>query len=185
MIDLYLRNQPPPIETFDHTSFISFLADWIRPEKYLEIGVRGGRNFNLISSKSKNSIAVDLNPVSFDLPENCKFYLGKSDDFFDSLSPDERFDLIFIDADHSHEQSLKDFINCERFLIEDGFIILHDTYPINEEYLDPSLCNDSYLTALYIKQHLSDNFESLTLPFHPGLTIAKKISKNKQLVWKY
>jgi hypothetical protein len=45
MIDIYLRNQPPPIETFDHISFISFLADWIRPEHYLELGVRSGINF--------------------------------------------------------------------------------------------------------------------------------------------
>ena len=185
MIDLYLRNQPPPTEVFDHTSFISFLADWIKPENYLELGVRGGKNFKLISSKSKNSVAVDLDPASFDLPENARFYLGSSDNFFNSLSPDEKFDLIFIDADHSYSQSLKDFINCGKFLIEDGFIILHDTYPINEEYLDPNLCNDSYLTALYIKQKLSDDFESLTLPFHPVLTIVKKISKNKQLVWKY
>lgn len=184
MIDLYLRNQPPPDETFDHTSFISFLADWIKPENYLELGVRGGKNFNIISSKSKNSIAVDLNPISFDLPENARFYLGRSDSFFESLSPDEKFDLIFIDADHSHEQSLKDFINCGNFLIQDGFIVLHDTYPINEKYLDPNLCDDSYLTALYIKQKLSSHFESLTLPFHPGLTIVKKISKDKQLIWK-
>jgi|688.fasta_scaffold200594_2 predicted O-methyltransferase YrrM len=185
MIDIYLRNQPPPIETFDHISFISFLADWIRPEHYLELGVRSGINFKVISSKSIKSAAVDLSPILFDLPENSNFYLGSTDDYFNSLDNNEKFDLIFIDADHSHDQSLKDFINSQKFLIDDGFIILHDTYPINESFLDPTLCNDSYKTALYIKNNLSDSFEILTLPFHPGLTLIKKCNKNRQLIWKY
>jgi predicted O-methyltransferase YrrM len=185
MIDIYLRNQPPPVEKFDHISFISFLADWIRPENYLELGVRSGENFITISSKSVKSTAVDLCPISFDLPENAKSYLGSTDDFFNNLDENEKFDLIFIDADHSHEQSLKDFMNCQKFIIEDGFIILHDTYPINDVYLDPSFCNDCYKTPLYIKQNLSDNFEVLTLPFHPGLTLVKKCNKNRQLIWKY
>jgi hypothetical protein len=184
MIDIYLRNQPPPVETFDHTSFISFLADWISPENYLELGVRSGHNFKIISSKSTRSTAVDLESISFDLPVNAKSYLGSTDDFFNSLDSSVKFDLIFIDADHSHEQSLKDFMNSQRFLIEDGFIILHDTYPINEEFLDPNLCNDCYKTPLWIKQNLSHNFEVLTLPFHPGLTLVKKMSINKQLIWK-
>ena len=85
MIDIYLRNQPPPIETFDHISLISFLADWIRPEHYLELGVRSGINFKIISSKSIKSTAVDLSPILFDLPENSNFYLGSTDDYFNSL----------------------------------------------------------------------------------------------------
>lgn len=184
MLDIYLRNQPPPIETFDHTSFISFLADWIRPEHYLELGVRGGLNFQNISQKSVKSTAVDLQPIVFDLPNNANFYLGSTDDFFDSLPLETKFDLVFIDADHSHEQSLKDFMNSQRFLIDDGFIILHDTYPINEDFLDANLCNDCYKTPLYIKNNLFSQFEVLTLPFHPGLTIVKKISKDRQLLWK-
>lgn len=184
MQDIYLRNQPPPVEKFDHTSFISFLASWIRPEHYLELGIRGGENFIKISELSTKSTAVDINQLEFDIPSNSTFFKGFTDEFFMNLNPSVRFDLIFIDADHSHKQSLKDFLNAEKFLIDDGFIILHDTYPINEFYLDPTVCNDSYKTAHYIKQNLSDSFESLTLPFHPGLTIVKKINKSKQLLWK-
>lgn len=185
MIDIYLRNQPPPVEKFDHISFISFLAEWIRPEHYLELGVRHGDNFKNISSKSKKSTGVDLMPVEFEIPKNANMYLGSTDDFFNSLDTNESFDLIFIDADHSHYQSLKDFKNAQKFLIEDGFIILHDTYPLNEEYLDSNYCNDVYKTAHFIKKYLSDDFEVITLPFHPGLTLVKKIKKYKQLIWKY
>lgn len=185
MIDIYLRNQPPPVEKFDHISFISFLADWIRPEHYLELGVRSGDNFNIVSSKSVKSTAVDMEQILFDLPSNANFYLGTTDEYFKNISDDEKFDMIFIDADHSHEQSLKDFMNAQRFLIEDGFIILHDTYPLSEEYLESYYCSDVYKTAHFIKQNLSDDFEIITLPFHPGLTIVKKIKKYKQLIWKY
>lgn len=184
MNSIYLRNQPPPIEKFNHTAFISFLADWIRPESYLELGVRYGENFREISARSIRSTAVDMNTLHFEMPENASFFLGTTDEFFEQLDSEEMFDLIFIDADHSHEQVLKDFMNSQRFLIEDGFIILHDTYPISEDYINPNLCGDCYRTALYIKNNLSDSFEILTLPFHPGVTIIKKISINKQLIWK-
>lgn len=184
MLDIYLRNTPPPAEKFDHTSLILFLAEWIKPEHYLELGVRTGDNFKKISYKSIKSTAVDIKPLLFDLPKNSNFYLGNTDDFFNSLDKNEKFDLIFIDADHSHEQSLKDFINSSNFLINDGFIILHDTYPINEDYIKPELCSDSYKTPLYIKQNLYNDFEILTLPFHPGLTLVKKINRNRQLIWK-
>lgn len=184
MEQIYLRNQPPPIETFDHTAFISFLADWIRPESYLELGVRGGENFRAISSRSVRSTAVDMAPVDFEMPSNSRFFLGKTDEFFDQLDPSERFDLIFIDADHSYGQSLADFMNAQRFLVEDGFVIFHDTYPLNDDFIDPDWCGDCYRTPLYIKQNLSDSFETLTLPFHPGVSIVKKISNKKQMVWK-
>jgi hypothetical protein len=184
MLDIYLRNQPPPVEKFDHTSFISFLASWITPHHYLELGTRSGDNFIKISKLSIESTAVDMDELKFSLPDNSNFFNGLTDEFFDTLNPNVKFDLIFIDADHSHKQSLKDFLNAQKFLIEDGFIILHDTYPIDESYLDPTICDDSYRTAHFIKQNLSDSFESLTLPFHPGLTIVKKMNKSKQLLWK-
>ena len=46
---IYLRNVPPPSETFDHVSFFKFLFSWIKPESYLELGVRDGKNFVAVS----------------------------------------------------------------------------------------------------------------------------------------
>jgi hypothetical protein len=56
MIDLYLMNQHYQVETFNRTSFISFLVDPTRPKKYLETVVRVDRNSNLTISESKNKI---------------------------------------------------------------------------------------------------------------------------------
>ena len=42
MQPIHLRNVPPPAETFAHTEFFDLLFKWIRPEHYLELGVRHG-----------------------------------------------------------------------------------------------------------------------------------------------
>jgi len=68
-------------------------------------------------------------------------------------------------------------------VIEDGIIFLHDTYPYSPSMFRPDLCNDVYKTAHYIKVNFNDSFESVTLPFNPGLTIVKKISRDKQLIY--
>jgi hypothetical protein len=110
------------------------------------------------------------------------FFHGTTDQYFDSIKESNiKFDFIFIDADHSFEQSLNDFLNASKHIVEDGFIFLHDTYPYDSVMLSPDLCHDAYKTALYIKQNLIHEFEVVTLPFNPGLTIIKKMNREKQL----
>lgn len=181
MKDIYLRHGRNV--HFDHAELLVFLSKWIRPENYLELGILDGSVFKQVAKNCVNATAVDIVPRNFELPENGKYYMGTTDEFFRQLPPNEKFDMIFVDADHSHEQSLKDFINAQSFLVDDGIIVLHDTYPINSEYLSPNLCYDAYKTALYIKNHMSDDFELVTLPFPPGATIVRKIKKGKQLLW--
>jgi hypothetical protein len=185
MKPIYQRNVPPPSETFDHVNFISNLLMWIKPERYLELGVRDGTNFIPTSRYCQKAIGVDaFNRPPFELAPNMEFYSITTDEFFANLDPSIMFDAVFIDADHSHEQSLKDFINVKDRVIEDGFIFFHDTYPYDESFLHPYACNDCYRTALYIKQNFIDEFEVLTIPVNPGVTIVKKMRRDKQLLWK-
>lgn len=183
MKPIYLRNIPPPAETFNHTDFLDFLCSWIKPEKYLELGVRSGDNFFRVSKHCKKAIGVDIVPCQKNLLGNMEFHVCTTDQYFNNLDANELFDVVFIDADHSHEQSLKDFLNVKDRVIEDGFIFFHDTYPYHPDYFDPGLCNDVYKTALYIKNNLIDEFEILTLPINPGVTIVKKIKRSKQLIY--
>ena len=46
------------------------------------------------------------------------------------------------------------------------------------------LSNDCWETMLEIKQKHREEWEFITLPFNPGLTIMKKMKGNKQLIWK-
>jgi predicted O-methyltransferase YrrM len=184
MQPIYLRNIPPPSETFDHVSFLEMMAKWIKPERYLELGVRDLKCFRTISKYTNYSVAVDMQPIELEVKKNTQFFLGSTDKYFDSIKDSNiQFDFIFIDADHSHEQSLKDFLNASKHIVEDGFIFLHDTYPYDPIMLSADLCHDAYKTPLYIKQNLIHDFEIVTLPFNPGLTIVKKMSSKKQLYY--
>lgn len=182
MTPIHLRNLPPPEETFDHTNFIKEIVRYLKPENYLELGVRCGRTFLEISKLSKRATAVDICNPQFPIPENATYHKMTTDYFFDN-NADKLYDLIFIDADHSFEQSYKDFINASTRIMDDGFIILHDTYPYDPVLHQPRYCNDCYRTAHAIKQSHSDFFEIITLPFNPGLTLVKRMDKNKQLIY--
>lgn len=187
MTPIYLRNVPPPAETFNHPTFLEFFFSYLKPENYLELGVRNGNTFLEVSKHCNNAIAVDITHQQFSSllvkSKTFEYHQKNTDEYLLNLPPTTSFDAVFIDADHSHEQSLKDFLNVKDFVIEDGFIFFHDTYPYDEKFFDPGACHDVYKTALYVKQNFIDEFEIVTLPFNPGLTIVKKISRTKQLIY--
>ncbi len=90
-----------------------------------------------------------MQPINYSLKKNTIFYLGTTDDYFASIKgTGVQFDLIFIDADYSYEQSLKDFMNAKEHIIDEGFIFLHDTYPYDISMTEPNLCFDTYKTTV-------------------------------------
>lgn len=118
-------------------------------ESYLELGIGNGGSFALTSffmkQSLKKAIAVDnlaygslinqnevevLNYIesSKQLNEFCnyKFIRKSTDEYFQSLKGVERFDCIFIDADHSYHGVKKDFDNSLKHIVSGGFIIFHD-----------------------------------------------------------
>ncbi len=112
MKPIYLRNVPPPLETFEHVNLLEWFAGWIRPERYLELGVRDGHCFVPISKLCKEAIGVDAAPRPFELQSNMQYHQMYTDAYFDLIrDSDIKFDMVFIDADHSHEQSYIDFLN--------------------------------------------------------------------------
>jgi hypothetical protein len=151
---------------------------------YLEMGVYTGETFNLVAPLFKEAWAVDADARMYDFIKNnanLKWYLQYTDDFILNLDSRAQFDMVFIDANHQHEQSLRDFTGIVPYVKENGLIILHDTYPPNKEFLSPSLCGDTYKTAWYIRQHFRDDFEIVTIPYCYGVSIVRKIKK--QVLW--
>jgi len=63
---------------------------------------------------------------------------------FLQMSSSRPIALGFIDGEHTYEQVKKDFWNIYKLLVEGGYIFLHDTYPLNEDYLTPTTCGDVY-----------------------------------------
>lgn len=187
MKKIYLRNipdDPNSPETYNHPILIQHLASWIKPVNYLEIGVRWGNTYNLVKNYAQTCHLVDIEFLKLNYSENTVKYQMTSDKFFSVINPSIQFDLVFIDGDHSKEQVIKDFMNVEGRVIDDGFVILHDTYPYNEQMLQPEFSNNCWEAALWIKENFRNDWEILTLPFNPGLTLMKKMKGDKQLIWK-
>ncbi|MCL5126492.1 MAG: class I SAM-dependent methyltransferase, partial [Deltaproteobacteria bacterium] len=83
-------------------------------------------------------------------------------------------DLLHIDADHSHEQSLKDFDIFSPFVQTNSLILMHDTFPLSGEYERPHLSGTVYKTAQHIKEEYREEFEIMTIPYLCGISIVRK-----------
>jgi len=186
---IYSRLVPPPIETIPHITFLKLLASIIQPKVYVEYGVRYGTSFNQLVDCTRSfqtrCIGVDMCNIENKDPRG-EYYQMKTDEFVSNILPSLGIviDMVFIDACHFKDQVFKDFDQLFPYVAEDGLILLHDTYPLNDTYTSPSYCDDSYLAAWKIRtsNYYKDRAEIVTLPVHPGLTIIRK--STRQLFWK-
>ena len=147
---------------------------------YLELGIAKGHCFNSIAPHFKIVHAVDINLECYDKvcqvmrKKGSYFHEGTTDDYFEKGNKGQKFNLVFIDANHDFEYVRKDFVNSWNALKDNGIIILHDTYPPNKEYLDH--CKDAYKINDFVTWA-----DMVTLPFYFGLTIVRKYKKH--LAW--
>jgi hypothetical protein len=81
-------------------------------------------NFDYISCAHKTG--VDPEPLRDDI------VALTSDQFFDRLPDEKKFDIIFIDGLHHEEQVTRDIINALEHLSENGTIVCHDMLPTNK-----------------------------------------------------
>jgi len=107
--------------TIKRWELINHLTAKKKPCTYLEIGCRSDKCFNKINAKHK--YGVD--------PQSGGTHRATSDEFFKDNTM--MFDVVFIDGLHLHEQVNKDIENSLQYLNDDGFIVLHDMLPINEQ----------------------------------------------------
>ncbi len=160
---------------YNHSNFIAELVKQINCKTYLELGVYDGITLSLVEPFVDRIISVDIKDVrKWRIGE---FHLETTDNFFEHFN--EMVDVVFIDADHNFESVKKDFKNSLNILNKYGMIILHDTDPMENMYLDPGYCGDSYKMDSWVR----DNFEDLdvmTLPLtQAGLTLIKRKKDNR------
>ena len=106
------------------SSVINFLISRAGYDRYLEIGVRDPSvNFDRIKCSYKDGV---------DIAGRCN-YIMSSDAFFDTIPPDQIYDIIFIDGLHTCEQVLRDVSNSLEHLSSDGTILLHDCNPLSKK----------------------------------------------------
>ena len=113
------------------TDIINNFIQKLGYSSYLEIGTQyPNRNFNHINIKNKYS--VEPFPPS-GLSVNDYSFVGTSDQYFDFISPDTKFDIVFIDGLHHSNQVLKDIENSLNHLSDNGTIVCHDCLPTTEK----------------------------------------------------
>lgn len=167
-----------------HHDFILHIASILRPKVYVELGLRKCPLFNRMIPFADQLIGVDLDtrPEEFMIKNaKTKFVLASTLDYAASLESNPiKIDMLFIDADHSKESVEADFLAFFPYVVPHGIIIFHDSHPKNQEWTVPHYCGDGYLAVEKLSKHIEE-YEMMTIPFHPGLTLCRK--RKQQISW--
>jgi len=167
-----------------HYDLIPVLARALRPQVYLELGVREASLFNLVAPFAGEAIGVDIDPASGECIEsapNVRFFCCTTDDFLEEAERRQlAIDMLFIDADHSYEAALQDFKNYLPYVRPHGLILMHDSHPGDDSQVAPTQCGGVY-QALEVLSATNDAYEMVTIPLSPGVTICRK--RTRQLSW--
>jgi hypothetical protein len=130
------RYVPPP-----RVGVVQRELDRFAGPRYLEIGVFTGVVF--LNVRARHKVGVD--PVG-NIPwrrrvlhPRARLVEATSDEYFARLDPAARFDVVFVDGEHSYEQVLRDVENSLRHLSAEGAVLLHDANPPTEAAALPDL----------------------------------------------
>ena len=157
----------------EHPARVAIVAAELRRRRrprYLEIGVNTGVLFLHVRAWRKTGVdpfaAVPLNKR---LLHPNTLFRGRllhtsSDEFFASLAPNERFDIVFVDGDHRFEQSLRDVEHALDHLVDDGVVLVHDCDPPTRQAASPDprdaaggpWCGEVWKTIVTLRATRSD-----------------------------
>jgi len=108
----------------------------LEPKTYVEIGIKTGKT---LANAKPPTIAIGIDPkpiINVEFEAETKIYPVPSDDFFDNYNLAEEIghptvDFAFLDGLHLFEQTLKDFMNVEKFSTPSTVVVAHDCLPLN------------------------------------------------------
>lgn len=129
------------------------------------------------ASKIDNPLTIE----GYLAPERGTFFRCDSDRMFEK--PLSEIALGFIDGDHNYVQAKKDFDNLLKLVVDNGFIILHDTCPPSEEYIDENKCGDVYKLRKEIEAN--PELDCISLPRGCAMGVGFTICRKKPASRKY
>jgi len=165
-------------------NLINFLIKECNFKSYLEIGVRGFKTFDMIDCNKK--VCVDPQPHGERNGIGVKTIIKTSDQYFKELKQsNEKFDLIFIDGDHSFSQVKKDLEYALKHITARGLIVMHDMDPPDRHFQGNGPLPRSWKKhpmgecwrAMVSRRIIEGDIEVITIQFgdvETGLTIVKK-----------
>ena len=181
------------VHTDDHYRLIPQIATSLEAKTYLELGIWDGDCILAVASAMSAMRGSDYHAVGVDRTERPRCREQQSlfnifeyvlMDTLQFLASEQakaygQFDLVFIDADHNEAAVEADFNAVFPLVKDQGVILLHDTFPGTPELAIPGQCVDAWKFA--VKLGTTADYESMTLPYSPGLTIVRK--RTKHLLW--
>lgn len=181
----------------DYYDALHLVHQHLMPETYLEIGVAQGRSMAL-ARKGTTSIGVDpdtgsLERIFFHSPENTpKLFRMTSDDFFAScdlpgLMGKTTVDVAFLDGLHHFDQTLRDFINVERYAGANSLILIHDCLPVNALVAERERQSGFWLGDVWkiipCLKAIRPDLDIVTLPVKPsGLAIIRNLDSSSRIL---
>lgn len=139
----------------NHTQILNALIEKYNLSSYLEIGVQNpAQNFDKINCDVKVGVDPAITSIlkyghvcthkteTHEAGDVIGWYELNgctSDDFFANKNrawsdgPRRSFDIVFVDGLHHADQVKRDFENSLRCLSDNGFILIHDVLPENEQ----------------------------------------------------
>jgi len=144
-----------------HSDFIAILASIYKPTVYVELGLCQGLTLSKVQPYIGKGYGVDMKSnISLETLKqkysNLEIICSTTNEFFEKFN--EGIDMAFIDADHCYDSAI---------------ILLHDTDPESNKFIDPGYCGDSYKMVKYLENHPDINCTTLPLT-EAGLTMVTK-----------
>jgi predicted O-methyltransferase YrrM len=173
----------------DVAIFISNLANLALSKTFLEIGTHlGYTSLTVLKNvKGVHVTTVDLatkykrysDKLTGKIREQINFINSTAGDYYSKLNHRKKFDLIFIDADHSFLGVFRDFVHVLPHTVCGTYVIFHDTlnpiYPGIRKFLKiVSFLNliflETFADIITISTPLNPNAKSR---YESGITIVK------------
>lgn len=167
-------------------SLLKMISNMVSPERILEIGAYTGYSaICLAEGLTANGIlhTIEINPELeeierkyFDesgLTEKIKLHIGNALEIIPSLN--EKFDIVFIDAD---KENYLNYYNLVFDKVRKGGFILADNVLWDGKVLETPAPADTETKALQKFNQFVQNderVENLLLPFRDGISIIRKI----------
>lgn len=102
-------------------------------QQYLEIGVREGATLKKVNVPVRYGVdpkfRFERDQYIAESSGEVHLFEKTSDNFFDELQQNVRFDLVFIDGLHQYDQVVKDLMGSMRHLNPGAIIVIDDTVP--------------------------------------------------------
>jgi hypothetical protein len=118
----------------DYLQILFRLHHHLLPDSYVEIGVATGKSLKRARPETL-ALGIDPEPrINREIKARARLYPMTSDDFFQRFNLGEELgnrspELCFIDGLHEFEQTLRDFINIEKYASSSTVVLIHDCFP--------------------------------------------------------